>query len=243
MGDLRIAHPANKRLRFTSIFPPILPSSQTAPLYMAEGYYNPLEDSVEWQNRLPHRQQPGKLYFVTYRLADALPARLLHEHDRDRNTWLRIHPKPWEPNIELEYHRRFSSRLDRWMDEGHGSCCLANPDNAHIVGDTLNFFEGTHCHQIAWIVMPNHVHTLFELSPNHHLSALIQSWKRYSANRINAARKTRGALWQRDYFDRLIRHREHYERTIRYIRRNPAKARLSEGQFLLFESQAARGVQ
>jgi len=51
-----------------------------------------------------------------------------------------------------------------------------------------------------------------------------------------------GPLWQRDYFDRLVRDEKHFANCVRYIRRNPEKAHLGKGQYLLYENEIARGI-
>jgi len=43
-------------------------------------------------------------------------------------------------------------------------------------------------------------------------------------------------------FDRLIRDANHFANCVRYIRRNPEKARLSDGEYLLHESELAKAV-
>jgi len=60
---------------------------------------------------------------------------------------------------------------------------------------------------------------------------------------INERLGTRGQFWQHDYFDRLIRDGKHLRNVIRYIRRNPLKARLPEGEFILWESELAQNVE
>jgi REP element-mobilizing transposase RayT len=51
-----------------------------------------------------------------------------------------------------------------------------------------------------------------------------------------------GNLWQRDYFDRLIRDEKHFANCVRYIRRNPEKASLGKDEFILWESQTALAI-
>jgi putative transposase len=48
---------------------------------------------------------------------------------------------------------------------------------------------------------------------------------------------------QRDYFDRLVRDEKHFANCVRYIRRNPAKARLHSGEYILCESELARNIE
>ena len=51
-----------------------------------------------------------------------------------------------------------------------------------------------------------------------------------------------GALWQRDYFDRLLRNEKHFARCVRYIRNNAAKVHLRPGEYILYESDFAQAV-
>ncbi len=74
------------------------------------------------------------------------------------------------------------------------------------------------------------------------LEKIVHSWKRQSAVRINRLTDSTGALWQRDYFDRLVRNEQHFARCVRYIRSNPEKARLRPGEYILYESDIARAV-
>ena len=205
-------------------------------------FFNPYADIRHTENRLPHWQQQGATYFVTFRLADAVPMRLLKQWESEREAWLRIHPEPWTTEIELEYHQRFSGAIERWLDAGHGACLLRRRECAEIVMEALNHFEGVRVVMICAVIMPNHVHALFVQNQEWPLEKLIQSWKRFSASQINKILGRSGSLWQRDYFDRLVRDKKHFANCVRYIRRNPEKAGLSEGEFLLWESETARAI-
>jgi len=56
------------------------------------------------------------------------------------------------------------------------------------------------------------------------LSEVIRAFKSFSARRINALRGTPGvAVWQRDYYERIIRDDGALERIRRYIIENPAR--------------------
>ena len=205
-------------------------------------FFNPYAEIRHTENRLPHWQQNGAVYFVTFRLADAIPKHLRDQWESERSVWLRFHPKPWSAEIEHEYHERFSGAIERWLDAGHGSCILRRADCAEIVGNALRHFEGDRYAQVAWVVMPNHVHLLFVQCAEWPLETLLHSWKRFTARAINALLGRIGPLWQRDYFDRLVRNEEHFANCVRYIRGNPSKAALSDGQYLLHESALARAI-
>lgn len=206
-------------------------------------FFNPYADIRHTENRLPHWQQSGAVYFVTFRLADSIPRNLLSEWETERETWLRFHPKPWSAEIEREYHERFSGAIERWLDAGHGGCVLRQNEHAELVAKALLHFDGERCRQIAWVVMPNHVHALFVQHAEWPLERLIHGWKLFSARRINESLGCSGHLWQRDYFDRLVHDQNHLANCVRYIRRNPEKAGLHAGEYVLNESELAKRIE
>lgn len=206
-------------------------------------FFDPFAHIDHTENRLPHWQQPGAAYFVTFRLADAVPKALLDRWQEERAAWLRQRPEPWTPEMERKYHQRFSGQIEQWLDAGHGSGVLRDPRCARIVGEALAFFESTRCTQLAWVVMPNHVHTLFVLHEPWKLETMVHSWKRHAAREINRLCERTGALWQKDYFDRLIRDPVHLANCVRYVRRNPEKARLRAVEALLWESELAKAIE
>ena len=205
-------------------------------------FFNPYAEIRHTQNVIPHWQQQGAVYFVTFRLADSVPAHLRAQWEEERAIWLRFHPKPWSSETEHEYHRRFSAEVERWLDAGHGSCVLRRIDCATIVDKALQHFDGQRFALIASVVMPNHVHALFVQHPECLLEDLLRSWKTFTARSINQLLRRSGNLWQRSYFDRLVRDEQHFANCVRYIRRNPEKARLTAGQYILSESNLAKQI-
>ena len=205
--------------------------------------FNPWGEIAYKKNRLPHWQQRGATYFVTWRLADSIPKEILNRHFEERAVWLRYHPEPWDEETESEFHRQFSGKLEEPMDRGHGECLLRNSENARALAETLRHFDGERIAMISFVIMPNHVHLLFALHPEQELGKIIQSWKRRSARVINLHEGRKGSLWQKDYFDRLIRDATHFGNCVRYIRRNPDKAKLSKGQFVIYESEVAKSIE
>ena len=205
-------------------------------------FFNPYAEIRHTENRLPHWQQEGAVYFITFRLADAVPLRLRDQWESERETWWKFHPEPWSAETEQEYHERFSGAIERWLDAGHGACLLRRRDCAEIVAETLRHFEGERVIMISSVVMPNHVHALFVQNLEWPLEELLKSWKRFTAREINKLLARSGPLWQRDYFDRLVRDEKHFANCVRYIRRNPEKANLGEDEFILWESETAREI-
>ena len=64
--------------------------------------------------------------------------------------------------------------------------------------------------------------------PGWQLENLAGSWKKHSADKLNARLQTAGPHWQPETHDRLIRDGEHFFRAMHYLSRNPQKARLRD---------------
>lgn len=165
-------------------------------------FFNPYVEIRHTANRLPHWQQEGAVYFVTFRLADAVPHNLRTRWESEREAWLRVHGQPWTAEIEREYHERFSGAIERWLDVGYGSCILRRQECARIVAQALRYFDGERSALISSVVMPNHVHALFVQNADWPLEKLLRSWKSFTSRKINSLLGRDGSLWQRDYFDR-----------------------------------------
>jgi putative transposase len=205
-------------------------------------FFNPYAEIRHTENLLPHWQQQSAVYFVTFLLADSVPTHLRAQWEDERAAWLQFHPEPWSADIEQEYHRRFSGAIERWLDAGHGSCVLRRIECARIVNNELRHFDAERLVLISSVVMPNHVHALFAQNPEHPLEDLIRSWKTFTARSINHFLGCSRNLWQRSYFDRLVRDQHHFANCIGYIRRNPAKARLICGEYILYETDFAKQI-
>ncbi len=208
-------------------------------------YFNPWTDTLVGTNRLTHWDQPGATYFLTFRLADSLPHALIAQWHGERDLWLKWNPEPWSAAQEAEYHERFSSRLERWLDDCHGECLLRHPEVRDAVENIfIKYDDGRYRHH-AWVLMPNHAHLLFSLQENVRLETLLKAWKGASARaaRLVSPRVSGdGGFWQKDYFDRLVRDKTHFWNCVRYIRRNPVKARLREGDYTLYLSDEVRSI-
>ena len=200
-------------------------------------FFNDRGEVETTQNRLPHWQQDGCSYFITFRLADSLPQRLLDEWKEERRIWLLKHPEPWGVEIEQAYHQCFSAARERWLDAGYGECALKDSIARQAFVRSLDQQD---CEVWSFVVMPNHVHVLLSLSAALELSAFIQRLKGGSSFAINQSIGRSGKRWARDYFDRLIRDQNHFFNCARYIRRNPLKARLEEGAYTLVENETVR---
>lgn len=79
----------------------------------------------------------------------------------------------------------------------------------------------------VFCIMPNHLHLIIVLNHDvlvkrHPLSEIIRAFKSFSAKRINVLRKTTGIpVWQRNYYEHIIRDVKDYETKRNYILSNP----------------------
>ena len=76
----------------------------------------------------------------------------------------------------------------------------------------------------AFVVMPNHVHGIVWVTnrTRHALSEIVRRFKTRAARRINERRKMTGTpLWQRDYYEHIVRDEDDLNRIRQYIIDNP----------------------
>ena len=91
---------------------------------------------------LPHRDEPGLIQFVTFRLADAFPTELRSE---------------WEALLKIEDDRKRRIELEGYLDKGRGECHLRRADIAAMVEKSLLFRHEVQYDLRGWVIMPNHV--------------------------------------------------------------------------------------
>ena len=79
---------------------------------------------------------------------------------------------------------------------------------------------------LAYVLMPDHLHWLVQLHPQHTLGSVIRSVKGRSALTINRARRTRGPVWEVGFHDHALRREEDLQNIARYVVCNPLRAGL-----------------
>jgi REP element-mobilizing transposase RayT len=85
------------------------------------------------------------------------------------------------------------------------------------------------------VVMPDHVHMIFSTlcDPDGNvfgLTEIISGIKGSSAHSINKTLKRRGPVWQREYFDHVLRSDEKIREKVEYICQNPVRKGLVENE-------------
>ena len=193
---------------------------------------DPHKPVTMYRRHMPHWRQDGATYFVTFRLADALPQDKLQELKRWRQKWEQRHPEPRSEKQWEEFARQSFLLSERWMDEGFGECVFADLSLAKIMTDAFLHFQDDRYLTFSYTVMPNHCHIAVKPLGTWALEKILDSWKGFVGHSVNQSLGRSGVLWQDESYDRIIRDEEHLFRVIQYIGNNPGKANLPEENWI-----------
>lgn len=205
---------------------------------------------IRWRN-LPHWEQPDVCYFLTFRTADSLPRNVMDDWERERRDWLAargidVELEDWHAALVglsaedvKHFHSHFSARMHELLDAGHGACELKKEVIRQVVVDALRHFNESRYLLGGLVVMPNHVHVLVQCLGETRLKPMCASWKRFTARRINEFLSQTGHFWQGETYDHIVRSQRECLHYRDYIRQNPVKARLKEGEYSLFLPEVA----
>jgi len=182
------------------------------------------EISVRERN-LPHWEREGGTYFITFRLHGSIPEHIMEEARRAAERIM-------EPLARKQHLRR---TLERYLDDASPDYRLL-PNECAAVAEAIHSGIGNRYRLHAWCVMPNHVHAVATLFPSSSLTQILHSWKSFSANRIHKLGRLTGPIWQREYFDRLLRTNDELASAIRYTLHNPIAAKLNNWPWIGSES-------
>ena len=197
---------------------------------------NPLAYRAYYRRYLPHYQPPKVTLFVTFRLHGSLPIEVVQRlkamaHDRER----RIAEIPVESDRKAELyaeHKRQFGRFDDALDAcGCGPTWLKDPRIAAIVADALHYRDEKVYDLDCFTIMSNHVHAVFapledDTGTNYGLSWIMQSLKRRTATLANDVLGQKGAFWQPENYDHVVRDEKEWQRIVWYVLNNPVKAGL-----------------
>jgi putative transposase len=91
---------------------------------------------------------------------------------------------------------------------------------------TVLINEHRRAETLAYVVMPDHLHWLIQLSNDTSLDRLMRTVKGVSSHRINRELNRTGRLWQPGYHDHALRREEDLVAMARYMVANPLRAGL-----------------
>jgi type I restriction enzyme R subunit len=143
-----------------------------------------------------------------------------------------ISPAEWERRL----HKLWFARMDELLDFQPTIRHFERADIAKIVIDSFLHFADVRYLSIAWVVMPSHIHWLFQPLPEFSATVpkgkssrevIMHSLKSFTAKECNKALELKGQFWQQESYDHWIRDDEELERVIAYILNNPVRAGLA----------------
>lgn len=212
-----------------------------------------MEKKESYKHILPHFQQPGQAYFVTWCLKNAVPKKALKRYTNELKVLgdaisgcadfqspvliSAIENRATQiEKLRMQYYslrKKYIKAFDDLLDaERYPAVDLSKTDNSKIIAEALHFWEGKKLLNHAFSIMPNHVHWVFQLLEKDiegkpvYLQDILQSVKRHTANQINKIEERVGTLWQKESFDTTIRDEKHLYYAIEYTLNNPVLAGL-----------------
>ena len=126
-------------------------------------------------------------------------------------------------------------RPGRFSEQGRiyivTACCFgrtrlfSNSSNATIACEELSkSYPDLSCRSLAFVVMPEHIHWLLQLTSQSSLGTVVGRMKGRSAYRINRRHQTILKVWQAGYRDHALRSDEDIEPVGQYLIHNPVRA-------------------
>ncbi|PKD42566.1 transposase [Rhodohalobacter barkolensis] len=211
-----------------------------------------------YKRNLPHWQEPGAEYFVTFRLAGSLPKNVIQQLKKSRDTFKKnfSHKTDYRSKtrqLEASLFKKYESILDR---QSTGPVWLSNKNIADIVKEALHYRDNNEYDLYAFCIMSNHVHVVFrELYSNQEdqkieeafpVTKILQGLKSYTGLMANRELNRTGSFWHEESYDRLIRNAKELYNSIQYTLNNPVKINLVKNwrdwQYNYCKSEFAEGL-
>ena len=181
-----------------------------------------------YSRHLPYWRVDGATYFTTFRLADSLPQeklvqlRALKASDAKSGDGSNGNPKKKNRQLEL---------VDWWFYRGVGSCHFKNTVFAEELERAILHFQNKRYFVSCFVIMPNHCHMIIRPLLDYQLEKILGSIKGVVARFINKRLGVKGAVWQAESYDRVVRDVEHLYECVQYIGKNPQRANLPETEW------------
>jgi len=131
----------------------------------------------------------------------------------------------------MSYNQLLKGRCSQSFHVYHITACTKDKrpyfDDFHLARILINEMKKLHDDKLltslAFAVMPNHFHWLFQLGNEVPLEKTFHQLKGRTARQINCHLQQKGTVWQKGYYDHGIRAEEDLTVVARYIVSNPLK--------------------
>jgi putative transposase len=137
-----------------------------------------------YQRNLPHWRQDGATYFVTFHLADALPAAKRRELESIRRDWIRTNPSVCNQQLE-QFAREQFRRIEQLIDAGHGACWFREPRYIDELRRAILHFQAERYEVGALVIMANHCHLTIRPFEQSDLEEVVGSIKSVVSHFVN----------------------------------------------------------
>ncbi len=140
-----------------------------------------------YERHLPHYQPIGYTFFVTFRLTDSLPLKVILQLKEERERELKIIAGYDNAKVKKEKYKEYQSKyfgkFDKLLDSSdYGPKWLKEDNVAQIVFDDILIRDKTEYDLIAFTIMPNHVHIVFTPVVGRDLSRPNENEKKVDIN-------------------------------------------------------------
>jgi putative transposase len=92
-----------------------------------------------------------------------------------------------------------------------------------LIISALQYLEGTRYELFACVAMDDHVHILMKPLKNYQVERIVHSWKSFTAHKFQQESGREAPIWQKEYFDRIVRDEKEFLDKAQYIINNPLK--------------------
>lgn len=199
-----------------------------------------------YRRKLPHWHPKGRMFFITFRLANSLPVHIIEaltaERERERQNILKTFRSVQQQDELYKLDKKVFGQFDKWLDRcaEESPRWLAEERVASIITEELNTLNGNRFRLIAYCVMSNHCHIVIDtfeytIIPDHSgvtapypLADTLKSLKGRTARLCNQVLGRSGSFWHHESYDHMIRDQQEYERIVWYTINNPVKAGLAK---------------
>lgn len=192
-----------------------------------------------YRRKLPHYQNIGGLFFVTYNLKSAVEKseleKLQHRFDERVAKLPEDKKLYYSEELDKEY-RRYFGEYDKALHRSKRNQWLKDERCAKIVSDSLHYWDNIRIELLSYCIMSNHVHAVFrvfetdEKGKKLYLQDIMESIKKFTAREGNKILGREGQFWQNESYDRFVRNRNELFRIISYVLDNPIKAGLCKSR-------------
>jgi len=135
------------------------------------------------------------------------------------------------PPVSYSTYIARMSRLLRYYEPGQtvfitcvtaGRKPILTENTRLLLRATITALRSSRSGTVAWTILPDHFHAVIR-SPDGDIPRVMQTLKRVFAYRFRLLCRSKGPVWQRRYWDHIIRNDEDLERCVDYVHYNPVK--------------------